>query len=63
MVGVETARVATTARGVDGANANVDEAKRQMAAMMAMILFMFVLVLAVGVVVGSILLVRSRNKK
>lgn len=39
-VGAATARVETTARGVDGANASVDEAKRQIAAMMAMMLFM-----------------------
>jgi hypothetical protein len=34
--------VETTARGVDGANAKVDDAKRQMAAMMAMMLFMLI---------------------
>lgn len=33
-------RVETTARGVDGANAKVEEAKKQMAAIMAMIFFM-----------------------
>lgn len=38
-VGVATERVATTARGVDGANAKVDDAKRQIAAMMAMMFF------------------------
>lgn len=41
-MGEATARVETTARGVEGANANVDDAKRQMAARMAMIFFMLI---------------------
>ena len=37
-----TARVETIARGVEGANASVDDAKRQIAAMMAMMFFMLI---------------------
>ena len=43
-VGVATARVATTARGVEGANAKVDDAKRQIVAMMEIRHFMLAMV-------------------
>jgi len=41
---VATARVATTARGVEGANAKVDDAKRQIVAMMEIRHFMLAMV-------------------